>query len=560
MENGIMPDKVTDPQLLAQLNGNSGKVTDPEILRQLNPAPFFDIKKTIGNVIPDIKNIGSAGYNWGEGVKKAYHENESVTNPGGGVKAALGAAIQPITSIPGSIKQLVTHPITSFENAPISTLMAGYGAVEGGLGLANIAKKSMTSSIPEIVNKAGGEFKGIQKGTGNIPDTVMFNDPTGSTKMLAVDKVSPKNISKVLTNKIDYLGKPINQPTVQVSQQLAKFTGLSPEVQEAITTNPDLAKRAVANLPAHKAEIADTTVTQVNGLQKTFKKIGGDIYKKGGIDLDKTAVPAFDALSNSESEISKMNPTTPDNIRAIKDVKKTINNAIGQMDDKGNLTFGQTVELSKEMYDQAKSAEKAGDVFKSNYYKILGDNLTKAKYQIPEIAEAAPQYKELMQANDSLNKVFRLNSERGKMMLDTKIANMWDDTKNMARMQELHNIYKTFDAFSKDYPELHDIKTNIQTLQLIRDMEMGKGAGIPGLSSIPGVGKYLKLTAQQTAPIYGRMARRGLITADTALGRVPESQALGISRPVTTMRAFNSAFLSKPISQYMQAIFSKGAK
>ena len=43
------------------------------------PAPFIDLKKAAGNIIPDIKNIGSAGYNWAEGIKKAYHENELTT-------------------------------------------------------------------------------------------------------------------------------------------------------------------------------------------------------------------------------------------------------------------------------------------------------------------------------------------------------------------------------------------------------------------------------------------------------------------------------------------------
>ena len=206
------------------------------------------------------------------------------------------------------------------------------------------------------------------------------------------------------------------------------------------------------------------------------------------------------------------------------------------MDEKGAMPFGQVVEITKEMYDNAKSAEQSGDTFKQQYYENLGDKLTSAKYQIPEIKDIAPQYQELMQANDSLNKVFRLNSNRGKMTLDTKIENMFADDKNVARMGELNNVY---DALSKhpEYPELQDVKSKIQQLQLVANAEKGKATSIPFVSKIPLVGGMAKVTSGQAIPALGSIARQGLLDVQGLESRIPESKVPVVGKYITNVHA-----------------------
>ena len=499
--------KVSDEEL-SKIAGNApasiapdiSKISDEDLAKiaGTEAKPYLDLGKAASNIIPDLKNLlittPKAGYDIGRKIAQVTDENQSVIDPSRAGRMGFDVIKDTGKAMGKGILEMIKHPVTSFENAPVSTAMAAYPLAEGAAGITSLLK--------------GGAKTGIEE-------------------------------APVIASK--------SVPTVNVAQQLSRAVPISDEVLKSIASNPEIAEMARPNLMAHKVDIANDAVTAVNDLPKTLKKIGSDIYQKAGIDYDKTSVPVFDALSQAETEnaqsLAKAN--TPDNIRAVKEVRETINNAINKIDDKGNMPFGQVAEITKEMYDNAKSASIAGDTFKQQYYENLGDKLTSAKYQIPEIQKIAPQYQQLMQANDSLNKVFRLNSDRGKITLDTKIENMFADEKNIARMQELGNVYKAIDAHP-EYPELQGVKTKIQGLQLVANMEKGKPIQVPFFNKIPILKDFAKISPKYAIPTAGRMARAGMLSSEGISSRMPESRMPFLGKTINTANAIRSAF--KPIS------------
>lgn len=57
-------------------------------------------------------------------------------------------------------------------------------------------------AIKNIVSSAGGKYIGIQEGYKNIPPTVMFNEPTGSTLMVPINEISPETIKAKLSEYV----------------------------------------------------------------------------------------------------------------------------------------------------------------------------------------------------------------------------------------------------------------------------------------------------------------------------------------------------------------------
>lgn len=125
----------------------------------------------------------------------------------------VGGKIAEMIQSPERISRIAAQKMTKAEKllapkTPTPTVGSYLKNEKGGV--------NFNENIENIVNRSGGQYKGIQQGLpgGNgepaIPDMVVFNEPlTGSTKMLPISEATPENIKLVLAQtRKEFAGNP----------------------------------------------------------------------------------------------------------------------------------------------------------------------------------------------------------------------------------------------------------------------------------------------------------------------------------------------------------------
>ena len=259
-----MSDYVTDPALLAQLNGEQGYVTDPALLAQLNASESVLPPGTLGDQIPEpsaVPQLPVSGY--GPGVYDVAKSAAMATPMG----QNIGQVLQPYATAGSKVLgQYAANPITKL--APDLAAMA-YGvpppyatsqAIGATQGAYNVARKLPTTAPAAANPMMETEFgKEIARRAAAAEAETMANRSM---------------IQKIAMSKIMQTAGGVAAPVLNTVGRVAGPAGLAYNAYEAgqMARETQLGQR----LAAGQGQAAEQAFRQRNPVYGTNNQISAD--------------------------------------------------------------------------------------------------------------------------------------------------------------------------------------------------------------------------------------------------------------------------------------------
>lgn len=248
---------VTDPDLLAQLNADSGPkpVTDPALLAELNGTPkqpsmldaVTDIPHEIGaeagNALEKIKALGNRG-------EQGPIEGLMTTG-----KAALAVPQLLASPITGAARSLIGHPMAQAEHAVGSVINPEVAAKDDPAKMYETAKGDVDLAMSAMAPKGGLKPAPIASG----PPPAAPSDPLGVTLSEGQKTGALPEIRSEQAALRGQLGSDAEaQAKAFADQQAQQLAAAKTEVAKSL----DPGSQVLAESPREAAEIAAQTVQQ----------------------------------------------------------------------------------------------------------------------------------------------------------------------------------------------------------------------------------------------------------------------------------------------------------
>jgi hypothetical protein len=458
------------------------------------------------------------------------------------------AAIAPKAAV--TVGQVGGGALGGLAGGGIASLLTGAaGAGAGGAGVEALIEKLNTANIKKNsgvdIPVSGKEIakEGIIGGVGEFGGSLVGR---GISKLLSRGAAKPAaaaagdmiDTAKILPTKLEH-------STIQNITE-------NPYVRENIKP------LASANIEDVAADAAKSTLKAKGAI----RDIQNQFYKNLGIkdDMPVDVNLAMAKVQHTIDEFSKgaigsQNKATLKEAQTIYDdlSKETTNNA---------MSFGNIKQMTRALHDLSEQnvTDMGRHTEAGKLYSQMGAALGEAKNNIPAIKQAGSQYADLMDAEQKMNKLLRLNTARGEINLERKILATFKDKGNQefkSQIEELGNIFKKYPE-SQPYAGFVD---KIKLAQALNDISSKKAVTPQGIGRLP-LMQYLSQGFKIADPefqanLLKRGLNKGIINPAGVMGQTQRSSSLIGGNLSTRTRAVLdilnkpkiSDLLPKPVTQ-----------
>ena len=478
---------------------------------------------------------------------------------GAAANLGSGATFGLSNAIPGAKeaqeKYNTAHPILGLGEQVVggiapSFLIPGGGEVEEAGLVAKLLKGAATGA------KIGGAYgAGTSLGNqiGRKPIDVgelLKSTATGAVGGGVLGAAAPA-IGKVGGMLMEGKGEPIES-----SKIIAGSMGLQPSTLETIAKYPDFAKEVGPATPAQiVGKYEPNAIKSVKDLYGKLDEMEQSGYKAAGLTDDKK-IQVLGNIAKGEGEIYPVvnmqnavvdfdkTAITSAQKAASEEAKKMLANVSEKIDEGGNLSFGQTKDMTKSFFEKAQSirAQNGGvDNKESLLFKDMGQYLNRAKNNLPEIQAAGSKYSDIENVRDLLESSFpKLKGETQEVGIKNMLR-MRSDERNVEFRTKLNNI----ESILGKYPEsknLPDFRGDFDKFIAAVDLEKAKSIALkpPIVGKLPFIGSMLTGHVKPTSAA-ALLARSPLVSRE-ALGSatINTSKNPFIGNALNQLRAYGS--------------------
>ena len=455
------------------------------------------------------------------------------------------AGAQVVGGTLGGAAGALTTPVTGFVGPIAGTVLgAATGAGLTDVALQKIAQKKLGVEAPADLSQSAQEalLAGITApGTGTLLKGGLRTALGKQTFKEALETASAKALGKgALTETIAPKIAKTTKQTITGAKLIAD--GLQDSTVMDIATNPYVNKKVgigiVENLENYAKEAADDIID----LKKNFKNLRHNAYLKAGvkdtdlIDVNKTINELKNYIKTESVEaISKED-------KEIVDIAKNYLGRLKKEAPNGFLKYKNAKQITDRLADKINSeiTDIGTKTMKGKSYSFIQKLMTEAKNSHPKIAPAADKFKRLLDLEDRLEEIVRLDRFGGENTLEKKLLTRYQDQGNQVFKQKLNEI----NDIIKSTPELNKYKNLINKVKIVhagKDIQSTKALPRTGwLGTVPGIGKLLKETTlgtEEKANILAQLSRGKKIDVSKLSKQYEIPQIPVIGKPIARLKA-----------------------